>query len=316
VESLRPSAAAKQIRLTLRLPDRDLELIGDAARLQQIVANLVGNAIKFTDPGGRVSVTVGSADGRATVVVQDTGHGIAPEFLPHIFERFSQGDASTVRRHGGLGLGLAIVKTLVVLHGGEVQAASAGLGHGARFTVALPLARKHASVPVRPRAATAPAASLEGRDVLVVENDADSRQSLELALRSRGARVRAVASVDAALAEWDAHRPDLVISDIGMPGQDGYALLRTIRDREDGHGSRTPAIAVTGFAGREDRQTALRAGFDAHLAKPIDLDVLLERIRVLDAARSAHAAPKASRRRATRPVSAAEPRSPARRRKR
>ena len=285
VESLRPSAAGKRIRLTLRLPDRDLDMTGDAARLQQIVSNLVGNALKFTDPGGRVKVTVGAAHGTATVVVEDSGHGIAPEFLPHIFERFSQGDASTMRRHGGLGLGLAIVKNLVALHGGEVRAASPGLGRGARFTVTLPLATKHAPAPAPPRPATVTASPLRGKHVLVVEDEMDSRQALELSLRTRGAHVRAVGSVAAALAAWEARAPDVIVSDIGMPGQDGYALIGAIRGREDGRRSPTLAIAVTGFAGREDRQMALRAGFDEHLAKPIDLDVLCERIRALESAR-------------------------------
>jgi PAS domain S-box-containing protein len=314
VESLRPSAAGKRIRLSLRLARRDLEVVGDGARLQQVVSNLVGNAIKFTEPGGRVTVTVSATDGLATIVVRDTGQGITPEFLPHIFERFSQGDVSTARRHGGLGLGLAIVKNLVALHGGEVRAASTGVGHGARFTVTLPLATKHAQAPARrPEPPTAPAASLAGTDVLIVEDDDDWRHALELALAARGARVRAVPSAAAALAAWRSRPPDVLVSDIGMPGEDGYALIRTIREREDGRRHRTLAIAVTGFAGRDDRQMALRAGFDEHLAKPVEIDALLDRIRVLAVGRAASPAPLGPR---VRPVPPARPPASARRRKR
>jgi len=285
VESLRPSAEAKQLSLRLKVPSDALELVGDVARLQQIVSNVLGNAIKFTDGGGVVTVTVERTGRVARVLVEDTGEGIAPEFVPHLFERFRQADSAAGRRHGGLGLGLAIVKSLVMLHGGEVQVASGGIGHGARFAITLPLA-DGLPVPLRALASIPEATrSLPPLDVIVVEDDADSREALHIALEEHGVTVRSAYCVREALEFYEARSPDVVISDIGMPGEDGYRLIRTIREREERAGRRTLAIAMTGFAGRQDRATALRAGYDEHVAKPVALSDLLTRLRALEATR-------------------------------
>jgi signal transduction histidine kinase/DNA-binding response OmpR family regulator len=289
VESLRPSAEGKQVALRLELTANDIEVIGDGGRLQQVFSNLLGNAVKFTEAGGAITVRVSRAGETASVLVEDTGQGIEPEFLPHLFERFRQADDTKVRKHGGLGLGLAIVKSLVVLHGGDVRAESDGPGHGARFSVLLPIAEGRHRLAFRgPAPAGSPSTeSLPALEVLLVEDDADSREALALALGESGGRVRSVDSVRRALEAYDASPPDVVISDVGMPGEDGYALIRAIREREEGCGRRTLAIAVTGFAGRQDREAALRAGFDDHVAKPIDVEGIIERVRVLEASRRA-----------------------------
>jgi PAS domain S-box-containing protein len=286
VESLKPSAEGKQIALRLDARDQDLEVIGDEARLQQVVSNILGNAIKFTDAGGLVTVVVEGTDGGVLLTVEDTGQGIAPEFLPHLFERFRQADGSSARRHGGLGLGLSIVKHIVALHKGSIVAESDGVGHGARFSVLLPRAES------RPRLvfATTPASVLPkdtafGLDVLLVEDDADTRSALEVALGDHGSRVRSAGSVRQALDAYHARPPDVLISDIGLPGENGYVLIRAIRELEEGRSHRTLAIAMTGFAGRQDLEMALRAGFDEHVAKPVEPDTFLERLRVLAASR-------------------------------
>jgi CheY-like chemotaxis protein len=261
-------------------------VLGDEARLQQVVANLLGNAIKFTDAGGFITVTVERTDASASVVIEDTGKGIAPDFLPHLFERFTQADTGSARAHGGLGLGLSIVKNIVSLHGGRVEADSAGLGRGARFSVVLPLADARQRTSIRaPSKHAVDDSSLGTLDVLLVEDDADTREALRIVLQNHGSRVRSVASVRQALEAYDAQPPDLVISDVGMPGEDGYVLIRAIRDHEEGGSHRTLAIAITGFASREDHESALRAGFDEHVAKPVELDNLLDRMRVLAASR-------------------------------
>src|SRR4029079_16389998 len=238
--------------LRLNVTGEELDVVGDMARLQQVVANLLGNAIKFTDAGGFITVPVARADASASLVIEDTGQGIAPDFLPHLFERFTQADTGSTRLPGGLGLGLSIVKKIVSLHGGRVEADSAGVGRGARFSVVLPLGNG------RPRAAfPTPSTSVdEGTlgelDVLLVEDDADTREALHMVLRNQGSRVRSVASGRTALEAYEAQPADLVISDVGMPGENRYVLIRTIRDREEGRSRRTLAIAITGFASRDD----------------------------------------------------------------
>jgi CheY-like chemotaxis protein len=279
VESLRPSADAKGVALDVELAPDPLEMSGDPARLQQIVGNLAGNAIKFTPAGGRVVVRVRAAGAVAEIEVEDTGAGIAPELLPHVFDRFVQSEHSTTRRHGGLGLGLAIVRDLTALHGGSVRVASAGVGRGACFTVALPAVEAATRTPAGP--APPPPADLSALDVLLVEDDDDTRAALEAVLDCAGARVRATASAQEALAAYDARRPDVVVSDIGMPGRDGYELVRAIRAREAEAGPRTPAIALTGFASGGDRDAALAAGYDRHLPKPIGPTALLACIHEL-----------------------------------
>jgi CheY-like chemotaxis protein/anti-sigma regulatory factor (Ser/Thr protein kinase) len=256
--------------------------VGDSARLQQVVSNLLGNAIKFTETRGHITVTVERREGLACVIVEDTGQGIAPEFLPHLFERFRQADSAASRRHGGLGLGLAIVKNLVALHGGEVRAESDGVGRGARFSVVLPVVEGRYGLALPTLAASTTVSEPLPLDVLVVEDDADSREALEWALRETGARVRSAESVQQALAPYSARPPDVLISDVGMPGEDGYVLIRAIRERKEGRSRRTLAIAMTGFAGRQDREMALRAGFDEHVAKPAELEQLLDRVRLLE----------------------------------
>jgi signal transduction histidine kinase len=286
IDSQRPSAEGRQIDLHLEIESEPLAVSGDPARLQQVVANLLGNAIKFTPTGGSIRVTASRAGGQALLRVEDSGEGIAPEFVPLLFDRFSQANRGATRRHGGLGIGLSIVKTIVALHGGEVHAESAGVGRGATFVVALPLARVGEAEPPRPESQPVPI-DIESSlrlDLLLVEDDPDTREALVIALRRCG-RVRAVASVQEALEAYSSRRPDLVVSDIGMPGEDGYALIRTIRDLEEGRAPRTLALAMTGFAGRRDHELALRAGFDDHVAKPVDPRVLMDRIRVLAASR-------------------------------
>jgi PAS domain S-box-containing protein len=279
VESMRPLAAGKGVGVELAIAGERLEVDGDAARLQQVVGNLLHNAIKFTPAGGRVAVRLARSGATAELEVSDTGVGIEPELLPRVFERFVQADSSTTRRHGGLGIGLSIVKTLTVLHGGTVHAASDGAGRGARFTVRLPLASSAALDEAR--AATARSADLAEVEVLIVEDDADSREALALALAECGARVRHAGSVREALAAYEARPPDLVVSDIGMPDEDGYTLIREIRRRENDGVSRIGAIAMTGFASRHDREAALRAGFDDHVGKPVATGALLQRLRTL-----------------------------------
>ena len=285
VESLRPAAEGKQVEVHLLLKAAQPEVVGDSARLQQVVSNLLGNAIKFTETGGHITVTVERRAESACVIVEDTGQGIGPEFLPHLFERFRQADSAASRRHGGLGLGLAIVKNLVALHGGEIRAESDGLGRGARFSVALPVVEGRYRLAFRTPPLLATTSEPLPLDVLVVEDDLDSREALEWALRETGARVRTAESVRQALEAYTARPPDVLISDVGMPGEDGYVLIRAIREREEGRRHRTLAIAMTGFAGRQDREMALRAGFDEHVAKPAELEQLLDRVRLLEGSR-------------------------------
>jgi PAS domain S-box-containing protein len=286
VESLRPMAAAKRLALALELPGARLEAMGDAARLGQVVRNVVHNAIKYTPEGGRVSVRLSERDGRAEIAVEDNGRGIEPERLPRVFDRFVQLEPSTTRRHGGLGLGLAIVKHLTELHGGAARAESEGLDRGARFTITLPLAPAGAAE-VRAPAPRPPAVrrgeDLAGLDVLLVEDEADSREALGLAAARRGLRVRLAGSAREALDACAAQPPDVLVSDVAMPEMDGYTLIRTLRAREAATGGtrRTVAIAMTGFASRIDRELALRAGFDDHLGKPVEIDALLDRVRLL-----------------------------------
>jgi CheY-like chemotaxis protein len=261
-------------------------IMGDADRLQQIVWNLLSNAIKFTPEGGRVEVRLARAGDEAEISVADTGQGIEPEFLPHIFERFRQADASTTRAHGGLGLGLSIVRHLVELHGGSVRVESAGAGRGATFSVRLPLAE--ARVAQQEARADAPAADpsavrdprsqiLAGLRVLVVEDDADTLYMLGKTLERYGAHTTGCETADAALEAYGGGEFDLLISDIGMPEADGYWLVRRLRALEAERGvRRLPAVALTAYARNEDRDAALAAGFEAHIAKPVAPAELVE----------------------------------------
>jgi CheY-like chemotaxis protein/anti-sigma regulatory factor (Ser/Thr protein kinase) len=250
-------------------------VLGDAGRLQQVVWNLLSNAIKFTPPDGEVRIALRQVDGRIEINVADTGQGIEPQFLPHVFERFRQADASAARRHGGLGLGLAIVKQLVELHGGAVRAQSAGLGRGAIFTVTLPVHQTQA-IGSDSSTAGAPAAAingdgarLKGVNVLLVDDEPDAREVVARLLQASGASVVSAGSGAEALALSELDRPDILISDIGMPGMDGYELLRRMREGGDPKAVRIPAVALTAFARSEDRTRALLAGFLVHVAKPV-----------------------------------------------
>jgi signal transduction histidine kinase len=287
MDEVQPGAQAKTVRLTFTCHVVPPDTIGgDSLRLQQIVANLLSNAIKFTPAGGQVEVTLTSAGSHAVIQVVDTGQGIDAAFLPHIFERFSQADPSTTRREGGIGLGLAIVRALVERHGGSVQADSPGPGLGATFTVRLPvLPSREAGAAQRPAMATRTAAGeptrLDHLRVVLVEDDDDGRQVLTMILEVAGAKVTATASVREALAALDTVRPDVIVSDIGMPDEDGYSLIRQVRAREAGGGTGIPAIALTGYVRPEDGARLLAAGFQTHLRKPVEPDELVVTVAAL-----------------------------------
>ncbi len=277
IDSTRPAADAKQIRVQAIVDPRAGLVAGDPERLQQVLWNLMSNAIKFTPRGGHVQVQLQRVNSHVEVSVGDSGQGIAAEFLPHVFERFRQADASSKRAHGGLGLGLAIVRNIVELHGGRVRAASAGTDKGATFTVELPLSvLQSAPVPTRvhPRAVEPvpfqASPSLAGVRVLVVDDEVDTLETIETVLGQCGAEVRTAPSAAAALETLEQWTPDLVVSDIGMPGEDGYALIARMRARDATQGGHVPVIALTAYARVEDRLRVLSAGFQMHVPKPIE----------------------------------------------
>ena len=274
-ESVRVAAEAKGITLELDLDARAGLVAGDPERLQQVVWNLLSNAVKFTPEGGHVRTTLARSDGHLVVSVRDDGKGISTEFLPFLFERFRQADSSSTRAHGGLGLGLAIVRHLLELHGGSVWAESAGEGQGAVFTVSLPAIASVSEdvAPLDVQEALEPP-SLDGLRVLVVDDDQDTRELVSALLDTSGARVRTAASVAEALQIFERWPPDVLVSDLGMPEQDGYALIREVRARERGSG-RLPAVALTAYAREEERTKAREAGFQVHVAKPFDPPELL-----------------------------------------
>jgi PAS domain S-box-containing protein len=265
-ETLRGSAEAKGVALAVQARRGTVIVEGDFARLQQIAANLGSNALKFTDAGGRVVVRVEAGDGAARLIVSDTGKGISPEFLPYVFERFSQQDSSTTRSYSGLGIGLAIVRHLVELHGGKVRAESDGEGHGAAFTVTLPLANR-ALAPAGTSPESSGTVRLEGLHVLVVDDDADSLDLTALLLRDGGARVTTARNAMEALSALELAAPDVMVSDLAMPGIDGYELMRRVRARD---GAPLPALALTAHAMEGEVGRALDAGFRMHLGKPVD----------------------------------------------
>jgi len=276
--AVQPMADSKSIKLSPSL-DLDVDpLFGDSQRLHQIVWNLLCNSIKFTPVGGEVEIKLEQVGSDARITISDSGEGIPSEFLPHIFDRFRQADSSRTRRHGGLGLGLAIVRNLVELHNGEVEAYSAGEGRGAVFTVTLPCAATAArsSGELEGKRASIKNPALRGLRVLVVDDDDDSREVLATLLTLRGADAKPVATVREALELWNDWKPDVLVSDIGMPDEDGYDLIREVRTREAGDGSHVAAIALTGYAGVEDGARALRAGYELHLAKPVDPNQLIK----------------------------------------
>ncbi|MGI8997822.1 MAG: PAS domain S-box protein [Pyrinomonadaceae bacterium] len=278
IEAVRPAAEAKGIRLQPVLDPIASAVSGDPDRLQQIVWNLLSNAIKFTPKGGRVQVRLERINSHVEIVVSDTGQGICDEFLPYVFERFRQADASTTRKHGGLGLGLAIVRQLVEMHGGTVSVASGGEGRGATFTVKLPLMivhhepgdekRRHPQAEEGIKIECPP--ELDGVRVLVVDDEPDARQLLTVVLERCGAKILTAASATEALRLLAEVRPDVLLSDIGMPGEDGYSLIRKVRALPAEQGGRTPAAALTAYASAEDRKRVLLAGFQLHIPKPVE----------------------------------------------
>ncbi len=277
VEAVRPTAEVKGVRLQTTIDPQAGLVSGDPDRLQQIVWNLLSNAIKFTPKEGQAHVRVGRVDSHIEITISDSGKGIHPEFLPYVFDRFRQADSTITRSYGGLGLGLAIVRHLVELHGGHVRVESAGEGQGASFTVELPLAvvqRAPGPGSVRPTASGglpfAPAPTLVGVRVLVVDDDPDTLETLWAILSQCGAEVRTAGSAGEALGIMAVWPPTLLISDIGMPGEDGYALLRKVRELESDRGGSVPALALTAYARVEDRVKVLASGFQMHVAKPIE----------------------------------------------
>jgi CheY-like chemotaxis protein/two-component sensor histidine kinase len=308
IDSVRPAADSKGIAVQFEPTEGESDSIsGDADRLQQVVWNLLSNAIKFTPPGGVVMVRTHRDDAHVAIRITDSGKGIAREFLPYIFDRFRQADSSSTRAHGGLGIGLTIVRHLVELHGGTVEAQSPGEGRGATFIVRIPVASAKtatetgADAPPHPasRARTREAASgaqreneqvsLDGLRILVVDDEPDARELLHEILRRQGAVVTTAASTQEAMGLFESTRPDVLVSDIGMPVEDGYALIRRVRQRPAEQGGAIPAIALTAYAREEDRKKALAAGFHAHLAKPLEPSEFVRRVSQLLAAQPAPA---------------------------
>jgi PAS domain S-box-containing protein len=276
VDSVRPTAEAKGVRLIPILDAHATPILGDSQRLQQVVWNLLTNAVKFTPKGGTVQVFLQKIDSHAEIVVSDSGQGIAANFLPYVFDRLRQADSSSTRTHGGLGLGLAIVRHLVELHGGTVEAESRGEGKGAAFTVTLPIADPR-RVAARKPAITSDgttvvpsSGALAGVRVLVVDDEPDARDLISHILRRSGASVSAASSAQEAVAAMPQFHPHILVSDISMPGEDGYSLIRQVRSLHEAQGGRIPAVALTALARKEDRRSALLAGFQMHLAKPVE----------------------------------------------
>jgi signal transduction histidine kinase/ActR/RegA family two-component response regulator len=282
-ESQIPASDAKQIRLQLVLDERAGMISGDSERLQQVMWNLISNAIKFTAKGGRVQVVLQRAESHVEISVSDSGVGIDHDFLPHVFEPFRQATVGSMRRHGGLGLGLSIVRHIVELHGGEITAESEGTGLGSKFTVKFPLlaTTRQVSEPVRrhPIAGDTPAevhlGRLDGIRVLVVDDEPSASEALMVLFNSCGAEARIAGSAAEALALFDVWQPGVVVSDIAMPGEDGYSLIRKIRLRPPQRGGGIPAVALTAYAKIEDRVTILASGFQMYLSKPANPNELV-----------------------------------------
>jgi signal transduction histidine kinase len=282
VETVQPAAEAKGIALHAVVEPGPAQVIGDPDRLQQVMWNILSNAVKFTSNGGTVSVRLEPGDAHVDLVVADTGVGIAPAFLPHIFERFRQGDSRFAREFGGLGLGLAIARHIVEMHGGTIQASSEGPGRGSTFRVRLP-ATQAVKVAMEPHSVQhhRPAGHrLDGVRVLVVDDDADALSMVRELLETEGASVTTALSAGEALALIEQAHPDLLLSDIGMPAMDGFELIRRVRELPPSI-RHVPAAALTAYAQPEDRTRALRSGFQAHLAKPIDPGELLTAVEML-----------------------------------
>jgi signal transduction histidine kinase/ActR/RegA family two-component response regulator len=278
LDVVRPTAEAKDIELIVTFESAPGPILGDANRLQQVFWNLLSNAIKFTEPGGRVEVRMERAGVEARIVVSDTGKGITPDFLPYVFDPFRQADSSSARRQGGLGLGLALAERLVEMHGGAIKAESDGEGRGATFTVTLPTRSgsraiwEMNAIELSKTLDAGDQPNLAGLRILVVDDEADARDLLAIRLQQYGADVITAPSAEAAIEALTAQepRPDLIVSDIAMPGEDGYSLIRRVRAMEPEQGGRIPAIALTAYSRTKDRVQALAAGFQIHMPKPVN----------------------------------------------
>lgn len=275
IETVEPAAQARSVEIVANYEEAG-QIMGDSDRLQQVMWNLLANAIKFTPRQGRVEVRLRRVDSMMEVAVRDSGQGIEPAFLPLVFERFRQADASSTRAHGGLGLGLSIVRHLVEQHGGEVAVASAGKGQGSTFTIRLPIAPvlpeelgDLVEEPAREAAFSVPPEALKGVDVLIVDDEIDARDVLQKTLERSGARVRTASSAKEAFTLFQEQTPDVLLSDIGMPEDDGYTLIQWVRALKPSQGSRVPALTLTAYARAEDRARALRSGYQNHIAKPV-----------------------------------------------
>jgi signal transduction histidine kinase/ActR/RegA family two-component response regulator len=280
VDSIRPTAEARGVRVEQDFAAPSLPTTGDPDRIQQVVWNLLSNAVKFTPQDGTTRIAVRRAGDRDEIVISDTGMGIEPAFLPHVFDTFRQADASATRAYGGLGLGLAIVRNLVELHGGTVTAESPGRDRGATFTVGLPVRLSVAGPAPMARPVPVSGGELSGTTILAVDDDLDTRELIQSILESAGARVHAAASVEDALLTLQRETPDALVTDIGMPGRDGYALLQEVRALL---GDRSPrvAVALSAYASEQDRQRSSAVGFQRHIAKPVDPGALVQILRQL-----------------------------------
>lgn len=291
LHSVYPAARAKNIALVtlINTPESTATINGDEARLKQVIWNLVSNAVKFTPKGGHVEVALERENSQLLIRVSDNGIGIAPEFLPHVFERFRQSDSSTTRTYGGLGLGLAIARHLVEMHGGTIEAESHGIGQGATFTVRMPILAVNFTLQEGEQrtAITSPLPQgnleglLQGLRLLVIEDDTDSRQLIRTVLELHGARVESVGTAHEGFKAVCERRPDVIVCDIGLPGEDGYRLMERIRQLPPDEGGLTPAIALTAYVSPRDRLLALSAGFQVHLPKPIQPEFLVSTVAEL-----------------------------------
>jgi signal transduction histidine kinase/ActR/RegA family two-component response regulator len=287
VDVIRPSADVKRITLRVRIDDKGGTILGDANRLQQVIWNLLSNAVKFTDEGGSIEARLSRAGGQIEVSISDTGIGIDPRFLPYIFERFRQADSTSTRRYGGIGLGLAIVRHMVEMHGGSVSASSPGIGLGSTFTVKFPAMaparpepaktreRKPESKPPVDRKYAQACQRLDGVRVLVVEDHLDTLEMLGIILDKCGAKVISTSSARDALKALEDNHPDVLVSDLAMPDQDGYDLIAQVRSRTPEQGGTIPAVALSAYTRPEDRTHALAAGFQKHVAKPVNPEELI-----------------------------------------
>ena len=285
IDIIMPSIEAKNINLQTSFDSNIKSVTGDADRLQQVFLNLLSNAIKFTPPNGQIDVRVKGNDSNVEIEISDSGQGIKSEFIPFVFERFRQADSSYTREVGGLGLGLAIVSHLVKLHGGTVDVSSDGENRGAVFTVKFPVSTKTETESFSHQFPSEPSESsehsLEGIHILLVEDDEDSREMLKVLFSQYNIKTTAVDSAAEALDAIRKIQPDIIISDVGLPGENGYSLIRKIRQLAPAANGQVPAIALTGYASLQDRSYALEAGYQEHLAKPVDLDILIELVKNL-----------------------------------